>query len=304
MLALALALGVAQAGLAQEEPQPTSRPETKKEAREKAARERREQQAQRRQEAAEQKKQDEAKAEQPPLVAAGTKITAELVTALDAGSAQVGQEVVARVTKDVKANGEKVIQKGDRLLGRITSVEAASTADAGSRLTVAFDRLAQGEAVTELHAVVTSVLSTPSQERALSDRLASEEPMMAPAPAPRSGGSSGSSSSSGGGLLGGATATVGSTLSSATSAAGSTAGNVGGAVDATSRTTLGSSTGLGVSTPVRAIRIQSDAQAENQTALGSALSTKQGNLRLESGTRLRLQTVAAVERPAEGGEEK
>lgn len=226
---------------------------------------------------------------------AGTRIEATLESSLDARSAKPGDEVTARVTKDVKQEGQVVIHKGDRLLGHITAVEAGGAAGATSQLAVSFDRLLQGGASSELHAVVTAVLSTPSEDRARQEeRMAREDPMMAPPPQ-RSGSRPRSGS---GGLLGGAGSTVNSTVGATTSAVGGVAGGAG----ATSRTAVGSTAGAVLSTPVRAVRLESGARAEHQSSLGSVFSTRDGQLRLESGTRLRFEVAARSESaPDEAG---
>jgi len=231
-------------------------------------------------------------------IRSGTKINAELESALDTRTAKPGDKVVARATKDVKQSGRTVIHKGDRLLGRVTEVQSAASADAGSRLAVTFDRLVQGGTTTQLNAVVRSIISTPSRERTQREQSMRDEPMAAPRPTPAA--SSSGSASGGGGLVGGAASTAGSAVGGATSTVGSTAGatanstlsGAGGTVDAASRGTLGAATGADLSTPIQAIRIQSNAQGENQTGLASALSTRRGDLRLESGTRLQLQVAA------------
>jgi len=233
----------------------------------------------------------------------GTKIQAELESALSTRGAKPGDEVAARVTKDVKQNGQVVLRKGDRLLGRVTQVESAASADAGSRLAVAFDRVVQGEATSELHAVIRSVLSTPSEQRARDQemRRRHESPAMAPAPRPTA--TAGSATSAAGGLVGGVTSTAGSVVGGAASTvdstvggtAGSTVRGTGATVDAATGTQLGSSTGAMVSTPLSNIRVNSNAQAENQTRAGSVLSTRRGDLNLESGTRLQLQVVGQAE---------
>ncbi|HXE75008.1 MAG TPA: hypothetical protein VNN18_05125 [Candidatus Xenobia bacterium] len=232
-------------------------------------------------------------------IRSGTRINAELVTALDTRTAKVGDEVVAKATKDVKQSGRTVIHKGDRLLGRVTEVQSAASAEVGSRLAVAFDRLVHGETTTQLNAVIRSIISTPRQERAERERMMRDEPMVAPQPTPARSAPSGSPSA-GGGLVGGATSTVGSVVGGATSTVGSTVGGAanttvgaaGGTVDATTHSTLGTATGADLSTPINAIRIQSNAQGESQSGLASALSTRRGDLRLESGTRLQLQVAA------------
>lgn len=235
---------------------------------------------------------------------AGTKIQAELESTLDTRTAKPGDEVVARVTKDVKQEGQKVLRKGDRLQGRITEVQADAVAESGSHVNVVFDRLVQGESSSQLNAVLSAVLSTPAEERERRERMMREEPMPAPSapPAPAERGSASAS----GGLVGGATSTVGAVAGTAGSVAGNVAGGVAGTVDSTvagagttldaaTETTLGSSTGVALATPAKAIRLDSEAHAESQTSTQSMLSTRKGHLRLESGTRLEFRTAATAQ---------
>ena len=286
VLVLALVLGVAQFGFAQQrdrEPTPAQGSGSAE---------------------AQQKSSADAKAKQNAAsLRSGTKIQAELESALNTRGAKPGDEVAARVTKDVKQNGQVVLHKGDRLLGRVTEVESAASADAGSRLAVAFDRVVQGEATSELHAVVRSVLSTPSQERARGEEMRRQHESAPMAPAPRPAATASGATSAAGGVVGGATSTAGSVVGGAASTvdstvgatAGSTVRGTTGTVDAATGARVGSSAGTMLSTPISNIRVQSNAQGENQTSAGSVLSTRRGDLHLESGTRLQLQTVAQAE---------
>lgn len=223
-------------------------------------------------------------------IRAGTRINAELESTLDAKTAKPDDQVAARVTKDVKENGRTVVRKGDRLIGKVVEARADATGKAGSQLNVVFDRLASAQGETQLNTVLSSVLSTPSEERAERQQQSEAPPMMEPMPAP-----SGGAVGGGGGLVGGVTSSVGSTVGAATGAVGSTVGGVGGTLDAATRTTAGNATNLGLATPMRAIHIESRSQAENQTSANSVLSTRQGDLRLESGTRMQFRVAANSE---------
>jgi len=198
--------------------------------------------------------------------ARGRKISAQLESAVDAQTAKPGDEVVARVTQNVKQNGKLVVQKGDRLMGHVTKVQSSSTAHEGSQMAVNFDRLISGESTTQLNAVVSAVLSSPGGGSASNNDV----PLMEPNSGPTMGG--GGRSSGGGGLLSGATAGVGSTVG----AVGSTAGNLGSTVGGAAQTTVSSATRAGLSTPVKLIHIDSGTQAGSSTGLTSALSTSQG----------------------------
>ena len=198
-------------------------------------------------------------------------------------------------------------------------MEAGASADAGSRLAVTFDRLVSGQATSQLNAVVSAVLSTPAEERAQRQPaqhqpMPEPEPIMAPPPpapapaAPAAAPSSGSASG-GSGLIGGATSTVGSTVgaagltlggvtstvNSSATATGSAVGNVGGVLDASGGATTGSASGATLATPLRAIRVDSQAHGEQRAAAGSMFSTRQGHLRMESGTRLQFRVAGHAE---------
>jgi len=219
----------------------------------------------------------------------GTKINAELVSSVDASKAKKGDKVVARVTKNVKQHGKVVVHKGDRLVGHVTSVRNSLKGKGGSSLGVQFDQLVQGNSTTQLNTVLTSVLSARGREQGSSSM---EMPSMpAPVAAPAGGG--------GGGMLGGVGGAVGSvggaagsTVGSTVGAAGSTLGQAGGAVGATTQNTLGANSNLGLSTPVRRIHIGSSASASSSAGTNSMLSTRKGNLRLASGTRMKFKVAA------------
>lgn len=244
----------------------------------------------------------------------GARINAELESTLDAKTAKPGDEVSARVTKDVKENGRTVIRKGDRLVGQIRDVEAGANAKAASRMAVQFDRVIQGEATSQLNTVVSAFLSTPREERTQREGMMESEPMpmmtspgMVTAGAPPPTRSAGTrSSSSGGGLLGGVTSTVNSsaavagsavgsvdaTTNTVTSTAGSLTGNVNRTVNAAGQTQAGNDDGTRIATPLKAIRVGAETEAGQQASLTSGFSTRRGDLRLDSGTRLQFRVAA------------
>jgi len=221
-------------------------------------------------------------------IRSGTRISAELITAVDSRTAKPGQEVVAKVTKDVKQDGKKVVHKGDKLVGTVQSVDAGAAGSAGSQLGVTFDRLVQGESPTQLSTVLRAIVSTPREER---ERMAEPAPVAAPAPAPAPAPSGGSG---GGGLVGGVTSTAGSVVGGATSAVG----GVGSTVGATTQSTAGAAAGAGLATPARMIHINSGANAQSNSSASSMLSTKQGHLMLESGTQMEFRVAANADAQA------
>ena len=213
----------------------------------------------------------------------GTKISAELMSNVDASKAKEGDKVEARVTKNVRQHGKVVVHKGDKLVGHVTSVENSVNGKAGSSLGVAFDELVQGNSTTQLNTVLTSVFAAGGSGQAEESDSMGMAPMPAPVAAPSGGG--------GRGLLGAAGGAVGSTVGSTVGAAGSTLGRAGGAVGATTQNTLGANSSLGLATPVRQIHIGSSASAESSAGTNSMLSTRNGDLRLESGTRMQFRVA-------------
>lgn len=211
----------------------------------------------------------------------GTKISAQLQSTVDAHTARRGDKVEARVTKSVKQDGRIVIHKGDRLVGQVTEVQASQTANAGSRLAITFDQLVSGESTSQLHTVLTSVFSTQSEGGAQQPMASEPIPMMAPAAG------AGGQRGAGGGLLGGA----GSTLRSATSVAGSAVGQVGGTVGAATKSNSEGS----LVAPLRAVSLHAESQGNGQAQTSSVLSTRRGDLRLDSGTNAQFRVAGEAE---------
>lgn len=203
----------------------------------------------------------------------GTRISAELMSNIDARTAKPGDKVVARVTKNVKQRGRIVVRKGDKLIGHITSVKTAANNKASSAIGVRFDRLAAGRSTTQLNAVLTSVLSVSGFNN---EGSAPMQPPSMPAPvaAPAGGG---------GGLMGGVDSTVGSAV-----------GGVGGAVGAVSQSTLGANSAFNLVTPARQIHLQTYASANQSAGMDSILTTRKGDLRLGSGTRMKFRVDAGA----------
>ena len=56
-------------------------------------------------------------------LAAGTAVDAQLVQNLDVKKAKVGDQVLLKVVRSVKQNGQTIIPKGANLVGRVTEVQ-------------------------------------------------------------------------------------------------------------------------------------------------------------------------------------
>jgi hypothetical protein len=69
----------------------------------------------------------------------GTTVQAELIKAVDAKKAKPGDEVVAKVTQEVKANDKVVLPRGSKIVGKVTQAQGRAKGQDESELGVAFD---------------------------------------------------------------------------------------------------------------------------------------------------------------------
>jgi len=74
-------------------------------------------------------------------IAPGTVIPVQLTKTVDAKKAKTGDEVVAKVTQDMKtSSGEVLVPKDTKVLGHVTEAQARSKEQKESQLAIAFDR--------------------------------------------------------------------------------------------------------------------------------------------------------------------
>jgi hypothetical protein len=69
----------------------------------------------------------------------GTTVQAELLKAVDAKKAKSGDEVVAKVTQEVKANDKVVLPKGSKVMGKVTQAQGRAKGQDESELGLVFD---------------------------------------------------------------------------------------------------------------------------------------------------------------------
>lgn len=233
------------------------------------------------------------------MVASGTKVDAKLKSKLDTRHAQVGDKVTAVTTSDIKEHGIKVLPKGSTLNGHVTEVTRAESSKSPSRIGVLFDQaVTQQGQVVPLRAGIASVLTSSASAAAMPMGAPMDEPMPAPmmTPAP-------AASAGGGGLLGGAVGNVGATAGGVLDAGAAAGGGLanagavaGGAMGSTGLLNGGASieslarASNGV--PVEIAMPPAQAQAGQQAAFGSVLSTPRGDMQLNSGTNVQLQVFA------------
>jgi hypothetical protein len=208
---------------------------------------------------------------------AGSTVQAELTKPVDVRKNKIGDEVVAKTTHDVKSEGNVILPKGTKVVGKITQAQARAKGQEESQLGIAFDHaiLKDGtqvpvaftiQAIGSSHAAASAAMGDDSM--AMGNRGGN----MASAPGP-----------SRGGLVGGVSSTTGSVVNTAGSAAGATlntanaGANLGGGWTASSQGVVGLA-GLQLSSGV-----------SNSTNVGSTISSNSTNVHLDSGTRMVLR---------------
>ena len=79
--------------------------------------------------------------EQPKRIAAGSIIPVSLTKSVDAKKAKTGDEVIAKVTADLKtSSGEVLMPKETKVVGRVTEVQPRNKEQKESAIGIAFDR--------------------------------------------------------------------------------------------------------------------------------------------------------------------
>ena len=69
----------------------------------------------------------------------GTTVQVELIKAVDSHKAKAGDEVVAKVTQDVKSDDKVVLPKGSKVMGKVTQAQGRAKGQNESQLGLAFD---------------------------------------------------------------------------------------------------------------------------------------------------------------------
>lgn len=221
----------------------------------------------------------------------GTTLNAVLSKSIDSRKVKEGDEVVAKTTTDLKAEGQRSIPKGTKLIGHVTKATAKSKGDADSSLGVIFDRaeVAKGREVP-IHAVIQALAAT-----AVTASSGYDEPRPMANPSAAGGNAGGNA---GGGLVGGTVGAVGSSASNTVGAVGNTAGGAVGATTGSVNNTTGNLGGAATSTLSSSARgvvglpgYSLDTSATS-AAQGSVITSTGKNVKLDSGTQMVLRVIA------------
>jgi hypothetical protein len=83
-----------------------------------------------------------APANDTPRIAPGSVLPVQLTKSVDAKKAKTGDEVVAKVTKDLRNNaGTVIVAKDTKVVGHVTEAQARSKEQKESEVAIAFDRV-------------------------------------------------------------------------------------------------------------------------------------------------------------------
>ncbi len=208
----------------------------------------------------------------------GTNLDAQLQKTVDVNNAKVGDEVVLKITKSIKQNGEVVIPKGTELIGRVTEVQRRTKENSTSKLGMVFDRI-QGRALSAPFSASIVSITNVAAQTAAGDSL-----MMDTSGSSQTSGSV-SRGSSGGGLLGGVGGTVGGLVDTTTRTVGT--------VSNTATQTAGSATRT-VGRTLAGIQISNSASGSASSS--STLSSMNKNVRVEKGATFNLRVDGQVAR--------
>jgi len=134
-----------------------------------------------------------------PRIAPGSVIPVQLTKTIDAKKAKPGDEVVAKVTMDMKSNsGEVVVPKDTKVVGHVTEAQARSKEQKESQVGIAFDRAMLKGSEVSLPMSIQAVIAPPSNN---TNSSGGSPDQGAPptggnsAPSPMAGGRSGSAGS-------------------------------------------------------------------------------------------------------------
>ena len=201
-----------------------------------------------------------------PRIAPGSVIPVELTKTVDAKKAKTGDEVVAKVTMDMKGGtGEIILPKDTKVVGHITEAQPRSKEQKESQLAIAFDQAVVKNEQVPLPMSIQAVIGPQPND----DAAANSAPSSSPSPSST-----------------GTTAT--SPMSGRTGNAGppptaGTMGNPGAPPEASKRPPINAQTQgvIGISN----LNLSPNSNAKQ----GTMMSSEKNNVKLESGTMLLLR---------------
>jgi hypothetical protein len=210
-------------------------------------------------------------AAQSAKIAPGSVIPVELTKTVDAKKAKTGDEVVARVTQDMKTNsGEVLVAKDTKIMGHITAAQPRTKEQKESELGIAFDhamtKTGEMQQPMSIQAIIAPLNNTSGGDNGSSQGT------------PATGGSTASSP------MGSHNTSMGGAPPPPPPSTGAAAGTDTAATGGARPPINGNTQGV-IGMPELKLL---EANAQN-AALGSVMSSEKGNVKLESGTLMLLR---------------
>jgi len=206
----------------------------------------------------------------PTRIAAGSVIPVQLAKTVDVKKAKTGEEVIAKVTMDMKSNsGQVLVPKDTKVIGHVTQAQARNKEQKESELGISFDRAVTKTGEMQMPMSIQAVIAPPSMN-ANNNGTSGGEQATAPGPSTSPGAPS-SAGRSAGGMAAPTAPTVG----------GMPTDQSGSAANARPQITAQTAGVIGISD----LKLGSGQNA----AEGSLLSSDKNNVKLEGGTMMLLR---------------
>jgi hypothetical protein len=111
-------------------------------------------------------------------IAPGSVIPVELTKTIDAKKAKAGDEVVAKVTQDMKAaSGEVIVAKDTKMMGHVTEAQAHTKEQKQSELGITFDRAVAKGSEMRLPMSIQAIIGPVNNQSAEAGSDGSGEPV-------------------------------------------------------------------------------------------------------------------------------
>jgi hypothetical protein len=210
-------------------------------------------------------------------------IYAELSKSIDAKKAKQGDEVSAKTTQGVLAQGKVLIPKGSKLVGHLTQVQARTKEQTHSELGIAFDHALLKDG-TQIPLAVTIQAMGVLRVNPAMESQSDSSPMGGASPGMPSGAGSNAPARSGG-VMG----TAGSAVGGVANTAGGVANTAGGvARDTTAGVAAGGHLDASSRGMVGLPNLTLSASSSSSTQ-GTVIASDKSNVKLDGGTELVLR---------------
>src|ERR1700733_9862864 len=210
----------------------------------------------------------------PVRIAAGSVIPVQLAKTIDAKKAKTGDEVIAKVTMDMKSNsGDVLVAKDTKVIGHVTEAQPRNKEQKESELGIAFDRTVTKSGEMQMPMSIQAIIAPPNANSnngaSGNDQSAASAPSSSPSSTPSS------SSRMGGGSTAPANTPTANTMPTASDTGNNTSANARPQITAKTEGIIGISN----------LKLPPSPNA----AQGSLVSSDKNNVKLESGTMMLLR---------------